>query len=76
MEIAAIDPDFDRGHKPLSLMEYAGRRLNQQNALDGALTGEVSFSPKAITRLKARVKELWTARQNATSGDLRDQWQC
>ena len=38
VEIAVIDPDFNRGSKPLSLMEYAGRHLNQQNALNGALT--------------------------------------
>jgi hypothetical protein len=25
VKIAAIDPDFHRGHKPLSLMEFAGR---------------------------------------------------
>ena len=37
--------------------------------------GEVSPSPKAITKLKKRVRELWTARQNATSEDLRDHWQ-
>jgi len=28
VEIAAIDPDFNRGLQPLSLMEYAGRFLN------------------------------------------------
>ena len=27
VKIAAIDPDFHRGLKPLSLMEFAGRRL-------------------------------------------------
>ena len=27
VKIAAIDPDFCRGHKPLSLMEFAGRCL-------------------------------------------------
>lgn len=37
--------------------------------------GEVSPSPKAITKLKERVRELWTARQNATSEELRDNWQ-
>lgn len=37
--------------------------------------GEVSPSPKAIAKLKERVRELWTARQNATSEELRDHWQ-
>lgn len=37
--------------------------------------GKVGVSPKAITKLKAKVRELWNARQSLTSEQLRDQWQ-
>ncbi len=38
-------------------------------------TGESSIAPKSVDRLKARVRELWEARQSLTSRQLRDQWQ-
>ena len=50
VKIAAIDPDFNRGTRPLSLMEYAGRHLNQQNALEGALTS-AGFTVHGLTCL-------------------------
>jgi RNA-directed DNA polymerase len=36
--------------------------------------GEISIAPKAITRLKERVKELWDARLSRTRDELRQQW--
>ena len=36
--------------------------------------GRVGVSPKAIEGLKAKVRELWEARQSKTSKELRDQW--
>lgn len=36
--------------------------------------GRTGVSPKSIGRLKAKVRELWNARQSLTSGQLRDQW--
>jgi RNA-directed DNA polymerase len=38
-------------------------------------SGNVSIAPKAIERLKARVRALWDARQSLKSIELRDQWQ-
>lgn len=38
-------------------------------------SGDVSASPKALVRLKARVRQLWDARQSLTSEELRAQWQ-
>lgn len=36
--------------------------------------GKVGIAPKAIEKLKTRVRELWDARQNKTTEELRDQW--
>lgn len=36
--------------------------------------GRIGISPKAIQRMKDRVRELWTARQSLRSDQLRDQW--
>jgi RNA-directed DNA polymerase len=36
--------------------------------------GTIGVSPKAIQKLKGKVRELWEARQNRTSAQLRDQW--
>jgi len=36
--------------------------------------GAISIAPKSVQRLKAKVRELWDARQNLTSEQLRDQW--
>ena len=36
--------------------------------------GRIGISPKAIMRLKAKVRDLWEARQSLTSKQLRDQW--
>lgn len=36
--------------------------------------GSIGMSPKAVEKLKAQVRELWDARQNLTSKQLRDQW--
>jgi len=37
--------------------------------------GRLGVAPKAIERLKERVRGLWEARQSLTSNQLRDQWQ-
>lgn len=37
--------------------------------------GEIGIAPRSIERLKARVRELFNARQSVTSNELRDQWQ-
>jgi RNA-directed DNA polymerase len=37
--------------------------------------GRIGVAPKAVARLKAKVRELWNARQSLTSEQLRDQWQ-
>ena len=36
--------------------------------------GRIGVSPKSISRMKDKVRELWEARQNLTSKELRDQW--
>lgn len=38
-------------------------------------TGNVSIAPKALQRLKERVRQLWDARQSLKSDELRAQWQ-
>jgi RNA-directed DNA polymerase len=37
--------------------------------------GSLGVSPKAINKLKERVRQMWDARQSLTSEQLRDQWQ-
>jgi len=37
-------------------------------------SGHIGVSPKSIQKLKRKVRELWEARQNRTSQELRDQW--
>jgi RNA-directed DNA polymerase len=36
--------------------------------------GTIRLAPKSVARLKAKVRELWDARQSLTSEELRDQW--
>lgn len=36
--------------------------------------GRIGVSPKSVERMKAKVRELWEARQNRSSNELRDQW--
>ena len=38
-------------------------------------SGDVSLAPKALTKLKERVRQLWDARQSLTATELRAQWQ-
>lgn len=37
--------------------------------------GRIGVSPKAVAKLKEKVKEYWDASQSKTSGELREQWQ-
>lgn len=57
--------------------EKSGSGLTDKSALLGFRLyrdGRIGVSPKAVAKLKARVRELWEARQNLTSNQLRDQW--
>ena len=36
--------------------------------------GRIGVSPKSIERMKGKVRQLWEARQNLTSEQLREQW--
>lgn len=36
--------------------------------------GTIGIAPKSHEKLKAKVRELWNARQSKTSGELREQW--
>ena len=54
------------GHGPTDQSALLGFRLYG----DGA----IGIAPKAVTRLKQKVRELWDARQSLTSKQLRDQW--
>jgi RNA-directed DNA polymerase len=36
--------------------------------------GRIGVSPKSVERMKSKVRELWEARQNRSSNELRDQW--
>ena len=58
--------------------EKSGSGPTEKSALLGFqinAEGETSIAPKSVERLKARVRELWEARQSLTSIELRDQWQ-
>src|SRR3990167_5721716 len=37
--------------------------------------GRIGIAPKAITKLKEKVREIWNAQRNRTSEGLRDEWQ-
>ena len=68
-------------HKHLDLEVNAtksGAHRTEDTALLGFRIhpgGQVSPAPKAIERLKDRVRMLWDARQSLTTQQLRDQWQ-
>jgi len=57
--------------------EKSGSGLTDKSSLLGFRIysdGRIGISPKAIEKLKAKVREHWEARQNLTSEQLRDQW--
>jgi RNA-directed DNA polymerase len=54
------------GHGPSERTSLLGFRLEQD--------GTIRLAPKSVERLKAKVRELWDARQSLTSEELRDQW--
>jgi RNA-directed DNA polymerase len=68
-------------HKHLDLEVNAaksGAHRTEETALLGFRIhpgGHASPAPKAIERLKDRVRALWDARQSLTTAQLRDQWQ-
>jgi len=47
--------------------QFLGFRITRQ--------GEIEVAPERLQRFKVRVRQLWEARQNRTSTQLRDQWQ-
>jgi RNA-directed DNA polymerase len=57
--------------------EKSGSGPSDQGSLLGFrlyADGRIGVSPKSIQKLKLKVRELWEAGQNRTSGELRDQW--
>lgn len=59
--------EFKSGSGPSDDSQLLGFRIHE--------SGNVSIAPKAIERLKERVRALWDARQSLKSTELRDQWQ-
>lgn len=55
------------GAGPSSGSQLLGFRIHE--------SGDVSIAPKALQKLKDRVRQLWDARQSLTSQELRAQWQ-
>jgi RNA-directed DNA polymerase len=57
--------------------EKSGAGLTEESSLLGFRIhreGRISVAPKALEKLKARVRQLWNARQSLTSVQLRDRW--
>lgn len=54
------------GAGPSSGSQLLGFRIHE--------SGDVSIAPKALQKLKDRVRQLWDARQSLTSQELRAQW--
>ena len=55
----------------------SGSGPSEQSALLGFrlyADGRTGVAPKAVERMKAKVRELWDARQSLTSEQLRDRW--
>lgn len=59
--------EFKSGSGPSDDSQLLGFRIHE--------SGNVSIAPKAIERLKGRVRALWDARQSLKSTELREQWQ-
>lgn len=58
--------------------EKSGTGTSGQSSLLGFRLyedGRIGVSPKAVAKLKEKVKECWNARQSKSSNELRDQWQ-
>lgn len=57
--------------------EKSGSGPSDQSSLLGFrlfADGRIGVSPKSIQKLKSKVRELWEARRNRTSQQLREQW--
>ena len=57
--------------------DKSGAGLTDESSLLGFRIhreGRISVAPKAREKLKARVREMWNARQSLTSKQLRDRW--
>jgi len=61
-----INPEKS-GSGPIGGSSLLGFRLYED--------GRTGVSPKAVKQMKVKVRELWEARQNKTSQELREQWQ-
>ncbi len=46
--------------------KFLGFRIRQD--------GKIEVSPQSLVKFKSRVRELWEARQNGSSRELRDRW--
>jgi RNA-directed DNA polymerase len=58
--------------------EKSGSGPGEQSSLLGFRLhsdGRIGVAPKAIEKMKGKVRELWEARQSLSSEQLRDQWQ-
>jgi group II intron reverse transcriptase/maturase len=55
------------GHGPSDGTALLGFRLESD--------GQIRIAPKRVQTFKAKVRELWEARQSLTSEELREQWQ-
>jgi RNA-directed DNA polymerase len=62
LEVSASKSGVDRPWK----RKFLGFRLSPE--------GVIEVGEKAIERLRERVRQLWTSRQNLTSTQMRDQW--
>lgn len=58
--------DEKSGTGPSDQSQLLGFRIHE--------AGEVSLAPKALAKLKERVRSLWDARQSRTSEEVRQQW--
>lgn len=59
-------------------LEKSGTGSSGESSLLGFCiyeNGSIGIAPKAITKLKEKVREIWNAQRNITSKGLRDQWQ-
>ena len=71
---------WDRGNTGTTfLLDPASSKLallaNGAGVLTVETDGRIGVAPKTVERMKAKVRELWEARQSLTSEQLREQWQ-
>jgi RNA-directed DNA polymerase len=75
--LASVTEWIEKNLKVPVNREKSGSGPTEESALLGFRLeedGTITIAPKSIQRLKAKVRELWEARQSLTSEQLRDQW--